>query len=329
LKTFWLSTHVRYRCKHAGACCTARWPVPIERDRAALVRQAIDAGGVTPLATPWLVAAPDAPTDVAGLLASQPSGACVFHAPPPGAGATGRCRIHAMRPIACEHFPYVTVVDPRGVHVTLSHYCPTAAALLFADQGPMRIVAGPPVHDDGRLPEGLDARDALPPIRAEHDSAGRTAPRLMAWAEVTRWERQMVRRLSADTRVPAAPHLDDFDRARAAVVPSVSWPEAPPDTASVWRDRVAPRWAEWAQAIGRFLAARAHASWAMCLGNGPADVARLVRIAGVVLQVESVRQCVGAGRNLDRSLLTEAIRRSDLLLVHYCAPERLIRSSDA
>ena len=79
--------------------------------------------------------------------------------------------------------------------------------------------------------------------------------------------------------------------------------------------------------VGRYLAARAHASWAMCLGGGPADVRRAVAVARAVLQVEVVRACADPGANLDDERLKAAIRRADLLLVHYADPGQWWRSA--
>jgi Fe-S-cluster containining protein len=163
---FWLTTHLRYACRHSGACCSARWPIPIERDRVAAVQEAIASGRVRS-PSEWYRPLPDGPAEVAGVLTLQPSGACVFHHPGAGSGrsgAAGGCAIHAMRPVSCRHFPYVCVLDPRGVHVTLSHFCPTAANLLFDEDVEVRVVEGPPIFDAGGVPEGLDARDALPPV---------------------------------------------------------------------------------------------------------------------------------------------------------------------
>ncbi len=55
------------------------------------------------------------------------------------------------------------LIDARGVRVSLSHYCPTAAAMIFDDDGPVTIVDGPPAVPGRAVPEGLDARAALPP----------------------------------------------------------------------------------------------------------------------------------------------------------------------
>ena len=77
---------------------------------------------------PFIERAADEPAETPTLLATA-HGRCVFHDP------AGRCAIHSALghdalPLACRQFPRVSVTDPRGVSVTLSHYCPTAAALL-------------------------------------------------------------------------------------------------------------------------------------------------------------------------------------------------------
>jgi xylose isomerase len=48
-----------------------------------------------------------------------------------------------------------------------------------------------------------------------------------------------------------------------------------------------------------------------------------------VLRVECARGCAEAGRPLDALLLKQAIRRSDLLLAHLVAPDRLARRLSA
>lgn len=159
MKYFWLNFHLPYRCRRRGACCTAGWPIPVEPERAVLIKRGewLAAGGVLPLTS---------------------SGACVFH--------DGGCTVYENRPLSCVHFPYVCMIDPRGVHVTLSHYCPTAAAMLFEHDGPIEIVEGPSPVPLLEIPEGLDAREALPPLDV-------TAPagmaRLLSWEQFSQWER--------------------------------------------------------------------------------------------------------------------------------------------
>ncbi len=329
MTTYWLSTHVGYACRHSGACCSARWPIPVERDRVDSLRLA---------ASQWLTPAdPDAPPEIAGVLAFGPTGACVFHAP--RVGARGGCLVHAARPASCAHFPYVCVIDPRGVHVTLSHYCPTAAAMLFSAGGSPRKVAGPVVPVASGEPEGLDARAALPPIDpsshagtrpraqarriARGTTPARSTPRLLAWDEVTEWESRAIDAAVAVAGDRPQPDAQLFDRARATVAAGLAWPVAPDDLLPAWHRFVAPEWQRWRAPIGAYLAAKVHAAWAMHLGDGLAAVQRQVHVARAVLQVEAVRQCLETGAPLDQPCLLAAIRQADLLLVHYADPARL------
>lgn len=258
MRFFWLNFHLNYACRHSGACCASGWPIPVERDRVTPIQQLSHRAD-------WLVPSSGAPADVAGTLALGPGGRCVFH------GDRG-CSVYSMRPASCSHFPYVCLIDPRGVHVTLSHYCPTAAATLFDHDGPIEIVEGPAPPTGLAIPEGLDAREALPPLASPH--------RLMAFDEFSAWEESLVKRVGAD------------------LTPQIAWPGFEP-------------------VIARYLAAKAFASWAAYQhDDGTAAVLRGVERARAVLQVEVARQCATADRMLDAPLLMEAIRQSDLRLLH-------------
>lgn len=295
MPTFWLNFHVDYACQHTGACCSSGWAIPVERDRVIPIRSL---GGRSD--DSWLLPDANAPEDVAGTLALQGNGQCVFH-------VDSGCGVYASRPASCAHFPYVCLIDQRGVHVTLSHYCPTAASLLFADAGPITIVEGPSPVAGFAVPEGLDARESLPPLESPD--------RLMTWEAFSNWERAEV------GKETMAPSLADaavlFAHARFAVPAPWSWAAAPTDLESHWTTLVAPTWAGFAMVVQRYRAARVFASWAAYAGDGLAAVLRVAAIADAVLRVEAVRQCVTAGRALDAELLKQAIRQSDLLLVHY------------
>ena len=165
MKYFWLNFHLRYACRDSGACCTAGWSIPVEPERAVLIKKG-----------DWL---PEG-----GVLPRDANGACVFH--------QDRCTVYENRPMSCVHFPYVCMIDPRGVHVTLSHYCPTAAALLFEYDGPIEVVEGPSPVPLLEIPEGLDARESLPPF-VPASAGGR--PRLMSWDEFAQWERDELKTL--------------------------------------------------------------------------------------------------------------------------------------
>jgi len=319
VKCFWLNVHVNYACRHSGMCCTAGWPIPVERVRAAAIERAIADHRVTPHATPWLIPDAEAPEDIAGTIAVRSNGHCVFFE----AGGSG-CAVHDVKPAACVHFPHICLIDQRGVHVTLSHFCPTATAMLFEHADPIAIVEGPLPVREGDALEGLDARDALPPER-ETASGPKTqdpGPRLMNYDEFSAWEREEV----AAARIGewAADDLAWFDHARAAVPPPWGWPAAPAGVEETWWTVAAPAWPGFDAVLRRYAAAKVFASWAAYQGDGLAAVRRSLRIASAVLRVESARECRRAGRGLDVELLTQAIRNSDLLLVHYADPDRLL-----
>jgi hypothetical protein len=139
------------------------------------------------------------------VLAADSSGRCAF------LEADRRCAVHRQLGLealasACRDFPRVVTLTPLGVSVTLSHYCPTAAALLFSPvnlrdsrlPGPERsavpIVEDPPAFPPARPYEGLDARVALPPLLRPGV--------LMDWPSLERWERFAVSVLAGDARSP-------------------------------------------------------------------------------------------------------------------------------
>jgi Fe-S-cluster containining protein len=178
---FWLNFHLPYRCRHAGACCTAGWPIPVEPERAVLIKKG-----------EWLAEG--------GVLPVTETGACIFH--------HDGCTVYEHRPLSCVHFPYVCMIDPRGVHVTLSHYCPTAAAMLFEHDGPIEIVEGPSPVPLLEIPEGLDARESLPPLDV---NAPGGQPRLLSWDEFSAWERQELKTIRGFIgEVPFAPVIERY-----------------------------------------------------------------------------------------------------------------------
>jgi len=298
-------------------CCTSGWPIPVERVRVGAIEETIARKAIPLRVEPWLVPDADAPPDIAGTLAIGDHGRCVFFE----AGGPG-CAIHHVRPAACVHFPYVCLIDPRGVHVTLSHYCPTAVSMLFEHRGPIAIVEGPSPVGEGETLEGLDARESLPPTFAKA-TVGK--PRLMSFEEFSAWEREEIARAEIDVLQPG--DVSAFDRARAAVPPPWSWPPAPADLDALWWELAGPAWPRFAGVFQRYAAAKVFASWAAYQGDGLNAIRRTARIAAAVLRVECARQCRSAGSPLDREMLTQAIRQSDLLLVHYADPRLLAQTS--
>jgi Fe-S-cluster containining protein len=324
-----LSLHAQYRCRHAGACCTSNWPIPIEADRLLSIRAALAAGRLRPAVgdrESAVDAAPDAPAETPAILGREDH-QCVFYDRSPAAAA-GRCRIqsalgHEGLPLACRQFPRVSVHDPRGVSVTLSHYCPTAAGLLDAEPAPddeFTIVVNPDGFPATGEYVGLDARTALPPLlrrnmlmdwaswwacerlaveiigRAEHPAAALHRLRVAA-TDIARWspaDGELIDRVPEAfvraERVPALGGAPDGARLVEAAIEAIP--------ADLRPDRLPSGPRPTHAATLRFLAAHAFASWAIHREGGLGDWLRSVETAAAMIEA-------GAG-----------VRQADLLLRH-------------
>jgi hypothetical protein len=199
-----LSFHASYRCQERGVCCTSGWPIDVDDAGRARVELAVACGDLAASRPPFVRTA-DGPAVLAII-----DGACVFHRDRPHA----RCEIHrvlghAALPLACRQFPRISVQDPRGTSITLSHYCPTAASLLD-DDGPIAIVDDAPAFPRDGEYVGLDARTSLPP-RLRPDM-------LMDWQSWWEWER-----LSVDAIARASIASDALARLHAAVEHTRAW----------------------------------------------------------------------------------------------------------
>ena len=354
VSVFALRLHSTYRCRHSGVCCNEGWDIAVDAPLHALLTDDIRSGALTvdaPADVPRFVAAAGLPHGepvVAGRIGCQ----CVFFEPDRGRlCAIQRQRGHQRLPSACQHFPRVVTMDPRGVFVSLSHVCPTAASLLFADcDDPFALVSeGPLLTHDLRW-EGLDARDALPPQLS--------AQVLWDWTALARWEDGVRRafdrgsperalhvlRLAAarleNWRPSAGPALEEevalaIDDAPSAAedadVPGIEWLDAlvrqsVPDGLAVQPaaahreaidgDLVVSGWHALDRAVGRFLAARAIANWTGYHAASATAWVRSLEAAYAVLRVECARQSAASNRPLDRALFTAAAADADRLLVH-------------
>ena len=320
--TYWLSMHVPYACRHSGACCASGWDIPVERTRVATLQSLRSDAS-------WLRRAEGAPPDVAGVLALSDAGRCVFH--------SQGCEIHriaghAAMPTACQHFPREVLIDRRGVFVTLSHYCPTAADLLFSHVGPVEIVEGPPAVPGGE-PEGLDAREVLPPVLIGEagvrcclmgsgvERRGQVSPvavrnraMLKDLEGYSAWEAHMVAVLTGGDRAAEealASLEDDLHVLQQWRPGGQSLTEAVADLKGR-RAVIAPlspllerRDPFEERVVRRYLAARAFASWDAYRPDGIAAILRSLRTTLAVLR--------GKRRGLP---LKEAIRQTDLQVVH-------------
>ena len=359
-----LAFHADYRCHNSGECCTANWDVPVELPFYTSLSEAVSNGTLRTADTsdgvdPFIVES-QLPDGAAAILERDADGRCVFYA-----SSSKRCIVHrdlgeAALPATCRHFPRVSVQDARGTFVSLSHFCPTAASMLFRDV-PVAIVSRPPAFPatdyDGLIVTG----DDLPPML--------TPRMLMDHDGYSAWERHMVARFADVDRRPASviatlwrdaqlltdwkpgaisiaaaverlPHdyvdvqeeaglngsLRCFDEVMAAV-PDDLKPSADEDGLdAAMQTLVQPAWRAFHAPLNRYLAAKAFASWTAYQGRGIRTIVRGIEAALALVRVEASRQCRNATRMLDAALLVEAIRQSDFLLNHLAVGEELAKA---
>ena len=356
-----LSIHADYKCRHSGACCTADWDVPVELPVYRSLDERLRSGSlrVAPTAEPLrpFIVEPDLPEGAAAMLERTDRGECVFFE-----RSSHLCVVHrdageSALPATCRHFPRLAVADSRGTFVTLSHFCPTAASMLFREDVVLEIVAGPAAFPPADY-DGLTVTpDDLPPLLSPSmlmDAPGYDA-----------WEQHMVRRCAADhppesvlatlasdaSRLtnwrPGAGTLADFVRNLPEAFVSVPTPESlegslrrydevvtaipddlkpPPDRDGLdaaYTAYARPVWHTFRQPINRYLAAKAFASWTAYQANGVAAIVRGLEAALALVRIEASRQCRDACRALDRGLLLEAFRSADFALNHLAVGEDL------
>ena len=302
-----LSMHAGYACAHAGACCTAQWPIPVEQP----LIDAVRAGKVPVNGTPFeTVSATDGRR--LSILTTTGDGACVFFEP-----RAGRlCAVHrtvgpALLPSACRNFPRIALRDPRGVFVTLSHYCPTAARLLLLDQDLSIVDAPARLTLDGEV-EGLDAADVLPPLLRPG--------MLMSLDAYDTWEREAVATLN-DRTLPPAAAVTAISAATAAVR---DWRPGEGDLSAAIEDAFAEARKAAAgkrpvsrieHAIKSFLAAHAFASWAAYQQGGLSAAAAAVQAALTALERALATGRRDEKQSADETFIT-AVRQTDFLLRH-------------
>jgi Fe-S-cluster containining protein len=285
-----LSFHAPYRCRHAGACCRAGWTIPFEPDERERVHTLrLSEGSFT----------------ADGIARRHADGTCTFFE-----ADSHLCAIHHAAgqdalPLSCRMFPRVVLHDRRGTFISLSHFCPTAAGLLFEagdSWPPVGIVEAPPALTDIGPLDGLDARNVWPPL---------LRPGVMMDLEsYGAWERLGVELVTREGIAPDV-SLDALDSTTAritvwspggpvpllhAVLDAFGMLSPPPTAALDVRDRALKRW----------LAARLFGNWIAYQGDGLQAIVRHLRGCLATFTTELAR---------DGSPL-EAVRRSDLLIVH-------------
>lgn len=363
-RTVALRMHAAYRCRHSGVCCSAGWRIPVEHGAAARIRNAVSdatlrcppgSAGVEPLLVP-----PGLPSDYGGVLAHRANGACIFF----DHDGARLCEVHrvlgeAALGQACRQFPRMASHDARGTEVSLSHFCPTAARLLAGDAEAV-LVEAPAEFPGAETWEGLEARDALPPLLRPGV--------LCSFESWTTWQRFVIEMLATrDSTMAALAAVCDaaerlrawdvgmggFDRFALAVLaevrpavgkasPPAIQPPSRDEAAAAWDAALGavpshfappdtPDWSRWAEVeldwhrddrvLRRYLAARSVGAWVAYQGRGVRSWVRWLVLAWHIALAERCRP-VEPGSPTGSAAL-EAVRRSDLLLVHLADPQCL------
>jgi len=227
----------------------------------------------------------------------------------------GGCRIQrafgeAALPLECRQFPRQSVTDPRGISVTLSHYCPTARAQLDAGTGGVSIRPDAPGFPRSGEYVGLQANTDLPPLlhpRCLLDWEGWWAIEARAVALVSEMPETALTRLALAVetlrtwRPTGVPLRDAVHRAfdLASIAPVPPWVPSAALLASHTADlhvAIPPAWQAQADAalatrqpplpwstFGRFLAAHVFANWAAYTGQGLRTWSRSIEAAGCLV----------------------------------------------
>jgi hypothetical protein len=278
--------------------------------------------------------------------------------------ADGSCLIHREAgiealPSACRHFPRKVLHDSRGTLISLSHFCPTAAAMLL-DRADLSIVeAKPPLRLESAM-EGLDARDALPPL---------VRPGLLSdIAAYDAWERASIGAFAASGRG----YADCLDRVSAAAESVRQWnpkhgsllecvhsafgahtgpcADGFTDSSAIGRlamltaglagDDLSPvegfedAWARtiderdiawFDRGMRHYLAARLFGNWIAYQSHGLRTIVTWLRTCAAVVRHFLVRRVLGSGFPATRQDFIEAVRSADLLLLHVLDSESFAR----
>jgi hypothetical protein len=362
-----LGFHAGYRCRHAGVCCKSGWTIPVEAPLYRTLQAAVAWGHLR---------VDDVPSQalfepVDGLshgepavLRHKPDGSCVFFEPQRGnLCAIQRQMDHGHLPSACRHFPRVVVLDPRGTFITLSHFCPTAARMLIAG-GSAEVVTHAIGFDEHVIWEGLDCRDALPPLVQPGvlwdweawDLWERAVPARLAAARsseialavlesavhrVAEWRpgsQTLVEAVEAALSAETSPAELAVDPSRMLELERLVRESVPADLRRHLKEEpLTPAqldvrgWEAWQPVVGRYLAARAFAGWVGYYGSGLLTWYKSIVAAYAVLRAACARASLmarGGTEALDEPMMVKALGSADRLLIHQVSAADLAAALD-
>ncbi len=277
------------------------------------------------------------------------SGVCWFRDP-----ERQDCAIHrefgeASLASACRQFPRVVVLEPSQISVSLSHYCPTAAALLFRESADFTLVESPKAFPVTWPFEGLDAGDSYSPLLRPgvllgFDGLRRLETEAVALLSEPEFGTSILRLDAALDRIrewtPARGTVPEFvaccfreclQRPLPQFEPGDPRPMLQGSVPAGMKAPDLPEFAPWTSvvspevdlAIRRYLAARLIAGWILFQANDLVATARYLRLCLDTVHLFVPARDPSEGES-DRWL--QAIRSADLWILHLCDPERLAQN---
>jgi Fe-S-cluster containining protein len=355
MSTFCLTLHAGYGCRHSGECCR-NWTVAAEPHvLAAVETRQISRRGFT-----GALFVPAANHDERCSVARDADGHCVFFDRDRGR----LCVIHESAgpealPTACRHFPRMILRDARGVFISLSHFCPTAAAMLL-DPDPLQVVeARPPLQLQEPM-EGMNAVGALPPLvrpgvlsdldayaaweraclavfarpdlhsQEALDHVADATERVRVWHPGTCSLSEQVDTAFREARHERGGDPLAHDRA-LQTLRSLSSTDARDDLHEIdgfdehWCRLFGPAPEQFDRAMKNFLAARVFGNWIAYQGRGLRSIVEWLRTCAAAVRHHALRRALAIQSAPARHELLEAFRVSDLLLLHVIDTQTFAR----
>lgn len=346
-----LSFHSAYQCQNTGVCCSSGWEIAVEQPvELALTARLRNPGARLPNGPDGFLPMADPPPGCrVSLRRSDTSGSCWFRD-----RSDHRCAIHRefgveALPSACRQFPRVCVLEPDCVSLSLSHYCPTAAGLLFQGGEGFSLVSGARAGFPPDWPyEGLDARMSYPPLLRPGVLLGFDGLRAFEEGAVEAFARHdlhtslnLVHSVVEEARSwrPGGPSLPVLIRTAFSRPAAPSREVQAQDTRSILASssaegspvaelptrqaatRQIPAFADLA--LRKYLAARLIAAWVTFQAEDLRTVANYLRLC---LDTVLLFEATAPLESPESTRWKEAVRSADLWILHHCDPERLARN---
>jgi hypothetical protein len=242
------------------------------------------------------------------------------------------------------------VIDHRGTLISLTHFCPTAAATLLTPARLSIVEAFPPLRLDPPT-EGLDARGALPPlvrpdllcdtegydawersgltVFAQPDLHFATCLDIVAAAteSIRGWNpggESLASRVATDFQAACRLHVTErwsasgaIERVRLLTMGRVEDDLSPLDAFDEkWNDYPGRRLGWFNTGVKNYLAARLFANWIAYQGRGLRTIVEWLRTCAAVVGHELLRRRSDSTSPADATAFIEAVRNADLLLLH-------------